>query len=314
MDSPEPPGNKVSFLGPPGTFSEQALLDEPFLADVERVWKPTTWDVLAAVVSGEAELGFAALENSIEGTVNMTLDALAFTCDLLIQHETIMPIQLHLLAPPGAEMASIQKIWSFPHALAQCTEFLHKRLPEAPTGVCESTADAARMVAELEDRQAAAIASARAAEAYGLEILASDIGHRQENETRFVTLASAGIPPATGHDKSSIVTFQRDDRPGSLLSILQEFAARSINLTKLESRPTKQSLGNYCFIIDLEGHVSDELVADCLVNIQAKHAEVKFLGSYPAAGAEVAQKRRDADEGWRKAKNWMEGLRGHLKN
>jgi len=126
-------------------------------------------------------------------------------------------------------------------------------------------------------------------------------------------LARDGIPAPTGHDKTSIVCFQRADRPGSLLAILQEFQARAINLTKLESRPTKQSLGQYCFIIDLEGHVADELVADCLRDLRSKLADVKFLGSYPAAGEHGPARRRDADAAWRSADEWIASLRSQLR-
>ena len=147
---------------------------------------------------------------------------------------------------------------------------------------------------------------------HGLDLIATEIEDHPENETRFV-LVGHGIPAPTGHDKTSIVCFQREDRPGSLLAILQEFAARAINLTKLESRPTKRSLGDYCFFIDFNGHVSDELVADCLRNLAAKQAEVKFLGSYPVAGEEDARLRRaEADKAWRQAAQWVDDLRGRV--
>ena len=125
---------------------------------------------------------------------------------------------------------------------------------------------------------------------------------------------SDGIPAPTGHDKTSLVVFQRADRPGSLLGILQEFAARSINLTRLESRPTKRGLGDYCFLMDLEGHVADELVADCLRNLQKKHGEVKFLGSYPAAGTNGAQVRSEATAASRSADDWLTDLRGRIRS
>ena len=313
---------KVAYLGPAGTFSEEALLGEAALADAEHIPKSSIRQILAAVSDDDkdavpdgekANLGFAALENSIEGTVNETLDALAFEYELFIQRETIMPVHLHLLGLPGAELSKIKKVWSFPNAHGQCVRFLHAFLPGVGRGVSLSTAEAAEMVKKLGDASTAAIGSARAAEVYKLEILQADIGYKEEGQTRFVTVAKKeeGIPPATGHDKSSIVVFQRQDRPGSLLSILQEFAARSINLTKLESRPTKQALGNYCFIIDFEGHISDELVSDCLLNIKAKHADLKFLGSYPSASADAGERREEAGKAWQEAELWLKEIRKH---
>ena len=142
-------------------------------------------------------------------------------------------------------------------------------------------------------------------------MLATEIEDHPENQTRFV-LVGRGIPAPTGHDKTSIVCFQRKDRPGSLLGILQEFAARDVNLSKLESRPTKRNLGDYCFFIDAEGHIADEVVADALRNVSAKHGGVKFLGSYPAAGEHAETARAHADAAWRQADDWVEKLRGRI--
>jgi prephenate dehydratase len=175
-----------------------------------------------------------------------------------------------------------------------------------------STAEAARIVGELGEPGLAAVAPPLSAELYGLEVLASEIEDHPENQTRFVLVAPSGIPQPTGHDKTTIVCFQHADRPGSLLGILQEFAARAVNLTKLESRPTKRALGEYCFIIDLEGHVADEVVADCLRELKAKNADVKFLGSYPAAGEHGEALRRRADQEWRDADEWLARLRSGL--
>ncbi len=303
---------RVGYLGPGGTFTEQALLSEAAFAGHTHVALPSIPDVLEAAAGGDVELGFAAIENSIEGSVNVTLDTLAFESDLLIQRETVLSVKLNLLAPPGADLAGIERVVSFPHAVAQCRTFLRAHLPEVRMEAATSTAEAVRAVADAGDPTSAAIGADLAGSLYRLTTLAADIGDHPENQTRFVTVAAAGIPAPTGHDKSSIVTFQRSDRPGSLLSILQEFAARSINLTKLESRPTKRSLGDYCFIIDLEGHVADELVADCLLNIQAKQADVKFLGSYPAGGERAAGARQDADDAWLRAETWLADIRSHL--
>ena len=307
-----PSSLRVGYLGPGGTFTEQALLSDSALAGHTHVALPSIAEVLEATAAGGVDLGFAAIENSIEGSVNITLDTLAFESDLMIQRETVLAVRLNLLAPPGAELADIRRVVSFPHAVAQCRSFLRANLPRATVEAATSTAEAVRAVAAGGDPRAAAIGGDLAGHLYHLAALATDIGDHPENQTRFVTVAASGIPAPTGHDKSSVVTFQRDDRPGSLLSILQEFAARSINLTKLESRPTKRSLGDYCFIIDLEGHVADGLVADCLLNIPAKQADVKFLGSYPTGGARADGARRDAGDAWRRAEEWLTGIRAHF--
>jgi prephenate dehydratase len=310
--APEPRRPRVGFLGPEGTFTEQALLTQPDLAASDLRAVPTIPDVLAATAAGDLDLGFVAIENSIEGTVNVTLDTLAFDTDLLIQREVVISVQLNLLAVRGTTLDDISSVVSFPHASAQCRGFLTRELPGVPVLAANSTADAARAIGEQGDKSVAAIGTALAAEIYGLDVLREDVEDHPENQTRFVVVAGQGIPAPTGHDKTSIVVFQRADRPGSLHSILQEFAARAINLTKLESRPTKRALGDYCFIIDLEGHVADEVVADCLRDLRAKHTDVKFLGSYPAAGAHGESVRRDADAAWQAANAWLEGLRSQV--
>ncbi len=303
---------RVGFLGPPGTFHEQALLADPVLAGMELVPLPSIPEVLAATESGDLDIGFVAIENSIEGTVNITMDTLAFETDLLVQQEVVLNIELHLLAPAGTTLGDVTHIHSFPHATAQVRGFLASAVPGAMTEAANSTSEAARMVGEERRPGDAAIGTALAARLYGLEILAADIADHPENQTRFVVVRPEGVPARTGHDKTTIVCFQRADRPGSLLHILQEFAARGINLTKLESRPTKRGLGDYCFIIDLEGHVADEVVGDCLRTLKAELADVKFLGSYPAAGAQGESLRREADEAWRAADGWLRGVRGGI--
>ena len=306
------PDRSIAFLGPVGTFSEQALLSQDDLASARPLPLPTFAEVLRATEAGEVDFGFVAIENAIEGTVNVTQDALAFDSDLLIQREIVLPIHLELMARPGVTLDQVTQVWSYPHALAQCRKFVAANLPQADSEASNSTADAARMLAEATDELAAhgaAIAPARAAEVYGLTILASAIEDHDDNATRFVLLAPDRVPAPTGHDKTSIVVFQRADEPGSLLSILQEFAARGINLTKLESRPTRRGLGDYCFLIDLEGHIADELVADALRSLKARHDEVKFLGSYPAAGEHGHAVRAEVTDARRRADEWLDGLR-----
>jgi len=301
----------LAYLGPAGTFTEQALHSQTDLLDYTLTPTTSIPEVLRMVGDGRADFGFVAIENSIEGSVNITQDTLTFDTDLLIQREVVSGIELNLLAPAGVGLGDVEMVMSFPHAIAQCRTWLAENLPEAATGVANSTADAARQVAEDRPAATAAIATSRAAQAYGLEILVPDIEDHPENQTRFVLVAAEGVPGPSGHDKTSLVVFQDADRPGSLLGILQEFAARSINLTRLESRPTKQGLGNYCFLIDLEGHVADEVVADCLRNLHMKNGRVKFLGSYPAASDE-GWIRDQASEASRDADQWLDSLRGRI--
>lgn len=304
---------RIGFLGPEGTFTEQALLLQPDLAALDLVALPSIPEVLAAVASGRVDLGFVGIENSIEGAVTVTVDTLAFETDLLIQREVVMGVQMNLLVPSGVGLSDINRVLSIPVASAQCRSFLHSELPGATLVATSSTVEAAVLVAGDEnDGHTAAIAPSVAAKLYGLDVLASDIEDHPDNATRFVVVAGRGIPPVTGHDKTSIVIFQRTDRPGSLLAILQEFAARAINLTKLESRPTKKGLGHYCFLVDLEGHIGEELVADCLRDLKSKVEDVKFLGSYPAAGEHGPERRRDAEAAWRDADRWLTNLRNQV--
>jgi len=302
----------VAFLGPVGTFSEQALHTQADLARANLLTLPTFAAVLTAVEGGDADYGFVAIENAIEGTVNVTQDTLAFDVDLLIQREVVLPVHLDLMALPGVTIDQVERVWSYPHALAQSRKFLARELPHAEAEASNSTADAARLLAEHGDRHGAAIAPGRAAEVYGLEVLAHAIEDHGDNATRFVLVAREGVPAPTGHDKTSIVVFQRADEPGSLLSILQEFAARGINLTKLESRPTRRGLGDYCFLIDLEGHLRDEVVADALRSVKTKQADVKFLGSYPAAGAHAPARREEVEAAAQRAEDWLSELRASI--
>ena len=308
-----PSQRRVGFLGPPGTFTEEALLSQPDLATDELVSLRSMPEVLAATQSGEVDLGFVPIENSIEGTVNISLDALIFENELLIQREVVAAIRMHLLAPPGMTLEDVTHVVSIPPALAQCRGYLASKLPDVVEVAANSTAEAVQQVGESREPGTAALGTLLAAELYGLEVLAADIEDHPDNSTRFVLVAREGIPPATGHDKTSIVCFQHADRPGSLHAILGQFSARNLNLTKLESRPTKRGLGDYCFIIDLEGHVDDEVVADCLRDLHAQLAGVKFLGSYPAAGDDGPAIRRDAEASWKAADAWISGLRSQIR-
>ncbi|MGB7878872.1 MAG: prephenate dehydratase [Ilumatobacteraceae bacterium] len=304
---------RVGFFGPFGTFTQQALLSQPDLADAEHVAYRTVPDVLDAVERGEVDVGVVPIENSIEGMVNFTQDALAFDHDLLIQREIVIDIEHCLMARPGVALADVTEVFSIPVATAQCHRFLREELGDAEIRAAYSTADAAQQVSEREARDAAAIAPRVAAEVYGLEILAADIADHKDNQTRFVVVARHGVPAPTGNDKTALVIYQRADEPGSLVSILQEFTARRINLSNLTSRPTKAGgLGDYCFIVYAESHVADELLADTMRALHAKQGGVKFLGSYPAAGDHADTTREHADARWREADDWVARIRASV--
>ena len=308
------PSTRVGFLGPLGTFTEQALKTQPDLAAAEHVLYRTMPDVLDAVERGEVDLGFVAIENSIEGTVNLSQDELAFNHDLLIQREVVLNIEHCLMAKPGTQLADVKVVLSIPVASAQCHAYLRNHVGQAELKAANSTAEAAQMVAEELGVGAAAVAPRAAAELYGLEIIAADIADHPGNQTRFVVVAKEGIPAPTGHDRTALVIYQRADEPGSLISILQEFAARRINLSNLLSRPTKDGgLGDYCFVVYADGHVADELVADAMRALRIKQGEVKFLGSYPAASEHAAAVRGDVDARWREADEWLQRLRDDIR-
>ena len=304
---------RVGYLGPKGTFTQQALLSQTDFSESEHFPFRTVSDVLDAVQSGEVDVGIVPIENSIEGTVNFTQDALAFEHNLLIQREVVLDVELCLLAKPGTKVDQIQQIYSMPVATAQCYGFLRANLPLIEIHAANSTAEAAKIVSETSGLGGAAVAPRNAAEMYGLIVVSENIADQVGNQTRFVVVAKNRVPAPTGSDRTAIVVFQRADVPGSLLSILQEFAARRINLSQLISRPTKKGgLGEYCFIMYVDGHIKDELVSDALRDLHAKQGDVKFLGSYPAAGEHLHTTRKHADARWREADDWITALRSQI--
>ena len=304
----------IAFLGPAGTFTEEALLSQADLARAQRVPLASFWDVLAAVAAGRTDVGLVALENSIEGSVNVTLDPLIFSYDLRIVRELQLSVAQSLVGVPGSRLDQVKKVVSMPVATAQCRTWLSQHLAHAEQEPSPSTSEAVRRVAEDQDPSVVAIGTRHAAELYGLQVLETGIEDHDGNTTRFVLVARPewGIPAPTGHDKTTIVCFQSSDHPGSLHMILGQFAARSLNLTKLELRPTKRALGDYCFVIDVEGHLADEVMLDCLRDLHATLPALKFLGSYPAAGLEGEQRRQAASDAWLAADNWIRELRRHL--
>jgi prephenate dehydratase len=243
---------RIAFLGPRGTFSEEALIAEPELAGWEHVARDSIPEVVAALEANDVDAAIVPLENAIEGSIDLTVDTLVFSADVLMRRELVRPISLNLIARRGTKLRDVRTVVSIPAATGQCRGWLGKRLPGAELLSANSTAAAIARASRARRPGVAAIGPRLAAELHGLDVVAAEIEDHPENATRFVVL-SHGVAAPTGHDKTSIVVFQRDDRPGSLLAILQEFAARAINLTRLESRPTKDGLGRYCFVMDFEG-------------------------------------------------------------
>jgi len=269
---------KVGVLGPKGTYAELAARSH-FGDKAGIVPYPMITDVVQAVERGEVQAGVIPLESLREGSVGEALDALTWI-DVKVQAEIVVPVSHSLLGVRGTKLEGITQVLSHPQALAQCREFLRENLPKAELIEMASTAKAAEQVGKLQRINMAAIGPRALADLYGLEVLREGIQSGEVNVTRFLCLAKADGEP-TGHDKTSIVLSAVQDRPGVLYEILREFATRNINLTKIESRPSKKVLGDYLFFIDFEGHREDERVKEALNGVKQKTARLKVLGSYP---------------------------------
>jgi prephenate dehydratase len=274
---------RVGFLGPSGTFAEEALrASAP--QEVEEVPFATVWETVLAVQQRAVDQAVVPMENSLEGSVTTTLDALAAEgSDVRIVAEVVRPITHSLIAREGLSMDDVAQVLSHPQALAQCARFLHERLPDARAEVAASTAEAVR-TAVSSSEPLAAIGTRLAAELYGGSVLAEGVEDRADNLTRFVWLAPAGTPPHRTPDKTSVVFWGfNDESPGALVAVLRELADRDVNLTKIESRPRRVQLGHYMFFADLEGAEDDPPVRDALTGLARRVETLRVLGSYPAA-------------------------------
>lgn len=270
------------FFGPEGTFTHQALLS---LGNEPATPFPTVARALDAVRSGEVEASLVPIENSIEGGVSATLDYLALPEDpLQINTEVVIPVSFDLCVRPGTTLDQVRRVISHPHAIAQVRGWLDANLPEAMIVERGSTAGAAQAVSHPESEFDAAVCAPVAGQMYGLISAASNISDIQTAATRFVLVTRPGpSPERTGHDKTTLVAYMRQDHPGALLEILQQFAVRGVNLCRIESRPTKTTLGEYCFSIDAEGHITDARMAEALMGLHRICKDVVFLGSYARA-------------------------------
>jgi prephenate dehydratase len=269
---------RIAFLGPVGTYTEEAALQYDPQADLQAF--PTIAAVGRAVSSGVTDEGVTPIENSLEGSVTYTLDLLISQSDLSIYKEIVLPIEHYLMAKPETRAPDIQVIFSHPQALAQCRNFLEQCFPIAQQTASLSTVTA---VADMKSSSipAAAIAPKRAAQLHSVAIIGQNIQDNPNNVTRFVVLSRGDHLP-TGRDKTSICFSFHQDAPGVLYDALGEFARRNINLAKIESRPTKESLGQYIFLIDCEGHREDSVLKEALSALSRRVNMLKVLGSYPS--------------------------------
>jgi prephenate dehydratase len=274
---------KIAYLGPAGTFTEDALSEAWTGAEFEPLRTPTVHDAIVAVERGDVERALVPFENSIEGSVRSTLDTLAFDTEAVtIVGEHDYAVRAHLIARQSIELSDIEVVLSHPQPLAQCARFLRENLPEVERRSVSSTAAAARMVGES-DRPWAAIGARSAAELYGCVILREGIEDEDDNITRFVWIAPEGTEvEGEGSWKTSLVFSELgEDHPGALVEALQEFSSRSVNLSRIESRPLRRGLGRYMFFCDLEGALTDQAVSEAIGALRTKAESVRILGSYP---------------------------------
>jgi prephenate dehydratase len=302
--------NSFAYLGPKGTFTEAAFLQMPIGQGADLIPAESVREALNLVRAGKVFGALVPIENSVEGSVATTLDELGHGDSLEIIDEIAIPVEFALLAKPGISISDIKRIATHPHAHAQCVDWLHTNTPGVHVLPAMSTAAAAEELSQGANYDAA-ICSVAAAKHYGLEILAQGIGDSDSAWTRFVLVSKPGhAQPATGNDKTTLSLFMHRNQPGALLNILTEFAVRGIDLSRLESRPTKQQLGDYFFSLDCVGHIDDQNLGDTLIELRKICADVKFLGSYPrhdnasANGdiADVAKSKVDPE-------TWLENLR-----
>lgn len=302
-----------AFLGPKGTFTELALAQIKGSKGSKQVPVSHVAEAIELVLSGKVSRAVVPVENSIEGGVSATLDALAGTEKIRIYGEYLVPVTFNLVARPGVKLKDIKIISTHPVAYAQSRKWLLEKLPKHVHVPASSTAAAARDL--LENVAAdAAIAAPTITNHFKLATIAKNIGENKKAQTRFIQIGLAGeLPRPTGADKTSVIVELPTDRPGTLLEMLEQFATRGVNLTRIESRPIGDRLGRYRFNIDAEGHVLDESVGEALSGLHRFSPKVTFLGSYPRADQEqTSPNGNNSNAEYISAKSWLERIRaGH---
>ncbi|MFM1993335.1 MAG: prephenate dehydratase [Actinomycetota bacterium] len=304
-----PKALKIAYLGPAGTFTEQAA--RQLGADSELHPVASVTEAMDAVLAGQADRAVVPIENSIEGGVSATSDALAVMPGVQIFGEYLVPVRFDLMAKPGTKLADVKDVLTHPVAYAQSRKWLEHNLSSHTHIPAASTAAAAKALADGANADAV-IAASGAAKLYGLEILASDIGENKEAQTRFIEIGKKSKPqPKTGADKTSVIVELPDDRPGGLLEMLEQFAARGVNLSRIESRPVGDRFGRYRFNIDAEGHIEDEAIAEALMGLHRFSPKVIFLGSYAKADKSASEHQgNNANTSYHAARKWLDDLRG----
>jgi prephenate dehydratase len=276
---------RLGYLGPAGTFSEDAVRTAPDADHATLIALPTVHDTVMAVHDGSVERAVVPIENALEGPIGVTLDTLADdSTDVAVVGEVVIAVSPCLIVRDGTTLEQIERVVSHPQPLSQCARFLRERLPQATVAAADSTAEAVRIVAG-ERAPWAALGTRRAAELYGARVLVEAVEDEPGNATRFVWLAREAVPPdPAAPSKTSLVFWGAgDDSPGWLVRCLSEFAFRGVNLTKIESRPLRARLGHYRFFVDCEGDAREEPVSEAVDGLRKHCEQVKILGSYPAA-------------------------------
>ena len=299
-----------SYLGPAGTFTETALEQVPEARG--QVWKPVhnVGEALDDVAAGTSDAAMIAIENTVEGGVSSAQDALADTPGLRIVGEYLVPVSFVLVAPRGTTLDRVQDIAAHPVAYAQCLEWLGANVPNHRQVIAGSNVASAIGVLDGTLPAQAAIAAPGVVEHYDVDVLAENIGDNEHAVTRFVLVTRTVAPPEpTGADKTSLIAELPSEQPGALLEMLEQFATRGINLSLIQSRPIGDRLGRYRFVIDADGHIRDERMADALMGLKRFSPNVIFLGSYPRADRKIVQyQERYSDESFADARDWLRGL------
>lgn len=303
-------GSTYTYLGPEGTFTEAALLQVAGAEDAERLPAGSVDSALELVRTGRATAAMVPIENSVEGGVGATLDAIATGGPLMILGEQLVPIRFVLAARPGLGLSGVRRVSTHSHAWAQCRQWSSENIPDAEYVPASSTAAAAVGLLAPDCPYGAAICAPLAAEQRGLDVLAEGIGDVEDAVTRFILVGLPGpLPAPTGSDKTTLVVPLPKDHPGALMGILEQFASRGVNLSRIESRPTGQFLGDYFFSIDIDGHLAEERVADAVRGLHRLSPGLRFLGSFPRADRRAsAVSGHNGDKAFRQAHEWVARL------